>query len=1217
MWPMLLDMGKGDCKRMLRRLELEAYCSIVSAFRAQGELNKSKKKVLNDLQNILSISTERHRAEIRRAVNDEKLETIADTIAGPNTASDWLIEGRRLIPLMPRLVPQTAFTATANQVANAQAEKNACMPSPSQTGNKDLTLSSPTTPINGGGGGQSKSTRPTSPNSNVVVLPSGMSIHIKGGLNTEDEEEPPRKRRRSQSTENLISPSASTQTPRVTYTTTASSTIPGVSPMKITISKSPQSAMASQSQKVILVTSAGQTTSPSILHKSITVPVVKTTSSNINQNKTSVILPNTSVASNGNLGNIVTVATQSLQSSSTSSVGTSTMTFLTPTVSIPRPRTKATIPRQRFPQVTHGQQKPGVVIPMGPQPVQPTPQTVQNIQIKQLDQSGGQPRGQNIQIKPVSKSTSTIQIRQEGGMKIITQSVPGAGGSKILPRPSQLTTASGTPVVVVSAGSAVTTATNVTMVSRPITSIGQPGTKILNISTQGGKIISTGTSRTPNIVTVNPKTLHLTAVKSGSGHTTGKPNVIVVQKTQPKRSGTPTGQSTTKTSTVVSSPFEKELMNFLQKQDSTKHMIVNTPGGPGQRPVERKVIVTTPGQLEASRQKAKLDAENRTSSLLAELIQAAGIVPDGSGEGSGDVTINLDEATMAALGVQSTDSQNKAGTSQSLPNNEWFEYDVTDDNNQTFQTTDTESPKVTVQRSTSVDLSQLTDQLSSQQFYTIEQAMKILNQPEKAEQQEATELSHLTQDGGEVTTEMESLPGESSDVTPEVASSLQSSSASTSSLQSQDIENLQEESQFTENPKSTAEIVKTSVTMPTVTSSQNSENAQKLGLSGELDPQTGIFYTVSTSGQDGATETTHVTVETTQGAAAKTFDLLSSSLAQAQIDLDPYQFVEEDVLTSKLQAAESQGQIVEVSSVTGEITEEAPIQEEVKEQEVESEVTEIEVKPSKFIPLQDVNKSTINVTQEQIESVVPDLTFSQDEVVLSHEDVSDLNDVQIAMDADSLQGNMSAVAIETAHSIDPTDVQQEMVALEDFGESASAGASSSSESQGDASSDAANLVRLSKRKRKPPSSIEDSPTQSVGGWTRACLGLIQRVSRYRGLNREKGDLNAASWFTEPVDPAYAPDYYSIVKNPMDFGTIKKKLESGSYGDHEEFHSDMLLVRDNCRLYNPPGSVVRRDCDEVFAFYMSEYEKILERWQKVHVSSPSSKKLKFDRSPVRS
>jgi hypothetical protein len=58
------------------------------------------------------------------------------------------------------------------------------------------------------------------------------------------------------------------------------------------------------------------------------------------------------------------------------------------------------------------------------------------------------------------------------------------------------------------------------------------------------------------------------------------------------------------------------------------------------------------------------------------------------------------------------------------------------------------------------------------------------------------------------------------------------------------------------------------------------------------------------------------------------------------------------------------------------------------------------------------------------------------------------------------------------------------------------------------------------------------------------------------------------------------------------------FQMNSYTHYEDFHSDMLLVRDNCRTYNPPGSVVRRDCDEVFAFYMSEYEKLLEKWQKV-------------------
>lgn len=50
------------------------------------------------------------------------------SILGPNTSAEWAIEGRRLIPLMPRLVPQTAFSHLANSAANIQAAKNAAMP---------------------------------------------------------------------------------------------------------------------------------------------------------------------------------------------------------------------------------------------------------------------------------------------------------------------------------------------------------------------------------------------------------------------------------------------------------------------------------------------------------------------------------------------------------------------------------------------------------------------------------------------------------------------------------------------------------------------------------------------------------------------------------------------------------------------------------------------------------------------------------------------------------------------------------------------------------------------------------------------------------------------------------------------------------------------------------------------------------------------------------
>ncbi|XP_071165811.1 BRCA2-interacting transcriptional repressor EMSY-like isoform X1 [Mytilus edulis] len=1170
MWPLLLDMTRDDSKRILRRLELEAYSSLISAFRAQGDLTKEKKKILQDLQYYLSISTERHRAEVRRAINDEKLCTVADYVSGPNTMSEWLIEGRRLIPLMPRLVPQTAFTAKANEAANLQAEKNASMPVPSLTGNKDLTVSSsPPLPVNNNV--VTKTNRPTSPNSNVVVLPSGMSIHIKGGLNTEDEDEgPERKRRRSHSSESLVSPSASTQTPRVTYTTTTPSPVTGISPMKITISKSPRSQMtttATQSQKVILV-SSGQT-SPNVLQKSITVPVVKTSTNLTGSNKASIILPNSTGTST-----VITTPTM-VSAGSGTSVTSSTMTFLTPTVSIPRPRVK-TFPRQRFPNVQQGVQKPGVVIPMGPQP--PNPQTVQNIHIK-------------------SVKSPNVQIRQEGGMKIIS-----AGGSgKILPKISQTTSASGTPVVVVSAGSSLSSSSNVTMVTRPITSIGQSGAKILNITTQGGKIISTGTARNPNVVTVNPKTLQLHAVKTSGNKLGGKPNVIVVQKTQPRRSiSTPTS---TASKTIKSSAFEKELVNFLQRQDSTKHIVVSTPSG--QRTIERKVIVTTPGQLEATRQRIRMEAEAKNNNILADLIKAAGIQ---EGEGSGDVTINLDEATMAALTASSQGSeQNRVVTSQALPSNEWFEYD---DGNQAYTSqgidnqalqaiidsqpsTSQDKPKVTVQRASSIDLSQLNvDQLSQQQYYTIEQAMRMLNQPDKT----AEGVSILRMDSSEGETQQ-----------TEVETTV-----------------IQEEI-----PGAAIQV-----------SNQNSQSeleqiAQRLNLQGELDPQTGIFYNTNSSTDNSSSSSSDITQsQIVVSAGAKSFDLLSSSLEQAQINLDSYQFMEEDILTEKV-TTEAVGQpgteVVEVSSTPYEVytsgTEESVGQETVivsSSNEGSHMGPMIRIKSassSSFIPIQEISKSsTINITThtQPSTSVIHEAVLSQEEGIYTAEIIDDSNP-NITQNIDSsfittVPSSDVPVTIETT-SVDPVEVEGEIVGLEDIGtiSNTSSGANSGVDS-GDPNLDA---VRLSKRKRRPPSALEDSPTSQSIGWAKSCLWLIQRVSKYRGLSRDKGEMNAASWFLKPVDPNDAPDYYNIIKSPMDFGTIKRKLEMGSCNDYEDFHSDMLLVRDNCRTYNPPGSVVRRDCDEVFAFYMSEYEKLLEKWQKVQFPSPASKKLKFEsRSPVK-
>ena len=58
-------------------------------------------------------------------------------------------------------------------------------------------------------------------------------------------------------------------------------------------------------------------------------------------------------------------------------------------------------------------------------------------------------------------------------------------------------------------------------------------------------------------------------------------------------------------------------------------------------------------------------------------------------------------------------------------------------------------------------------------------------------------------------------------------------------------------------------------------------------------------------------------------------------------------------------------------------------------------------------------------------------------------------------------------------------------------------------------------------------------------------------------------------FAEPVNVEALKilDYHTIVKKPMDFGTIKTKLKENQYSKVQEFMDDMELVFYNCRLYN--------------------------------------------------
>nr|XP_048291039.1 BRCA2-interacting transcriptional repressor EMSY isoform X7 [Myodes glareolus] len=533
-WPTLLDLSRDECKRILRKLELEAYAGVISALRAQGDLTKEKKDLLGELSKVLSISTERHRAEVRRAVNDERLTTIAHNMSGPNSSSEWSIEGRRLVPLMPRLVPQTAFTVTANAVANAAVQHNASLPVPAETASKE-------------------------------------------GVSCSDEDEKPRKRRRTNSSGS--SPVVLKEVPKavvpVSKTITvpvsgspkmsnimqsiANSLPPHMSPVKITFTKPSTQTTNTTTQKVIIVTTSPSSTFvPNILSKShnyaavtklVPTSVIASTTQKppvvITASQSSLVTSSSSGNSSSTPSPVSsTVAVTAVVSSTPSVVmstvaqGVSTSAIKMASTRLPSPKSLVSAPTQilaQFPK--QHQQSPKQQLQQVQQQTQQPVAQPSSVSQQQQPQQSPLPPG----IKP------TIQIKQESGVKIITQQVQP---SKILPKPvtATLPTSSNSPIMVVSSNGAIMTTKLVTTPTGTQATYTRP-----TVSPSLGRVATTPGAATyvkttsGSIITVVPKSLATlggkiissnivsgTTTKITTIPMTSKPNVIVVQKTTGK-----------------------------------------------------------------------------------------------------------------------------------------------------------------------------------------------------------------------------------------------------------------------------------------------------------------------------------------------------------------------------------------------------------------------------------------------------------------------------------------------------------------------------------------------------------------------------------------------------------------------------------------------------------------------------------------------------------
>ncbi|KAK3689874.1 hypothetical protein B0T22DRAFT_181281 [Podospora appendiculata] len=85
---------------------------------------------------------------------------------------------------------------------------------------------------------------------------------------------------------------------------------------------------------------------------------------------------------------------------------------------------------------------------------------------------------------------------------------------------------------------------------------------------------------------------------------------------------------------------------------------------------------------------------------------------------------------------------------------------------------------------------------------------------------------------------------------------------------------------------------------------------------------------------------------------------------------------------------------------------------------------------------------------------------------------------------------------------------------------------------------------------------------------------------YEAVEKVLSELKAHTEYSTPflnrVNKRDAPDYYNFIKQPMDLGTMTKKLKGLQYKSKADFVTDLNLIWDNCLKYNQDmGHPLRR------------------------------------------
>nr|XP_022324480.1 transcription initiation factor TFIID subunit 1-like isoform X2 [Crassostrea virginica] len=108
--------------------------------------------------------------------------------------------------------------------------------------------------------------------------------------------------------------------------------------------------------------------------------------------------------------------------------------------------------------------------------------------------------------------------------------------------------------------------------------------------------------------------------------------------------------------------------------------------------------------------------------------------------------------------------------------------------------------------------------------------------------------------------------------------------------------------------------------------------------------------------------------------------------------------------------------------------------------------------------------------------------------------------------------------------------------------------------------------------------------------------LVTLSTIFENILNEMRDQPNTQPFLFPVSAKEVPDYYRVIKTPMDLQTMREHIRSRKYESREKFLIDVNQIVENCKLYNGPKSALTLTAQQmmelVFKRFAEKEDKLM-------------------------